>query len=408
MTNEMTMPVEKVSEKKHTNSYAYLAIMLGVLTAFAPFVTDFYLPALPSLTEYFSASPALIQMSLTMSMLGLACGQLIVGPVSDKYGRKKLLVGSLVIFLITTLLCLFAPSIHTFNLYRLFQGMAASGGLVIAKSVTTDSFRGKLLSKFLALVSAITGIAPVMAPVFGGILLKFTSWRGTFVMLLILGVALLLLSMNFTETLPPRRRSKKSLISTFSLYGKVLRNGEYLRFLIVFIFSQFVLFSYIASSPFILQVRFGFSPMEFSFAFALNAVAIGLGCALSGKFSDDLKALRVGSIGIFVAAIYTLCTLLLSNSAILVESSLVVLMFTFGLLQPPVTALTLRTERSNGGTAGALMGALGFVMGSIASPLVGIGNVSKTTGIAILCGSFATLLMAIYAISRQKKAELSK
>lgn len=408
MTNEMTISSGKISEKKYTNSYVYLAILLGVLTAFAPFVTDFYLPALPSLTEYFGASTALVQTSLTMSMLGLACGQLIVGPISDKYGRKKLLIGSLVVFLITTVLCLLAPSIHTFNLYRLFQGMAASGGLVISKSVTTDSFRGKLLSKFLALVSAITGIAPVMAPVFGGILLKFTSWKGTFVLLLVLGICLLLLSMNFTETLAPRRRSKKSLISTFSLYGKVLRNGEYLRFLVIFVFSQFVLFSYIASSPFIFQVRFGFSPISFSLVFAMNAVAIGVGCALSGKFSDDLKALRVGSVGIFVAAIYAFVTLVFSSSPILVESSLFVLMFSFGLLQPPVTAQTLRTERSNGGTASALMGSLGFVMGSIASPLVGMGNVSKTTGTALLCGGLATLLAMIFAISSRKKAELAK
>jgi DHA1 family bicyclomycin/chloramphenicol resistance-like MFS transporter len=185
-------------QKNHPNGYIYLAILLGLLTAFAPFVTDFYLPALPSLTDYFNASASAVQMSLTMSMLGLACGQLFVGPISDKFGRKKLLIGSLVVFLLTTLLCLVAPGIVSFNLFRLFQGMAGSGGLVISRSVTTDSFRGKLLSKFLALVSAINGIAPVTAPVFGGILLKFTSWKGTFVALFLIGVALLILALRFT------------------------------------------------------------------------------------------------------------------------------------------------------------------------------------------------------------------
>ncbi|MCR5028959.1 MAG: multidrug effflux MFS transporter [Fibrobacter sp.] len=391
------------TQKKYPNGYAYLAIMLGMLTAFAPFVTDFYLPALPSLTDYFSASASSVQMSLTMSMLGLACGQLLVGPISDKYGRKKLLIGSLVVFLVTTLLCLFAPNIWTFNFYRLFQGMAGSGGLVISRSVTTDSFRGKLLSKFLALVSAINGIAPVTAPVFGGILLKFTSWKGTFVALFVIGVALLVLASRFTETLAERRRSQKSLISTFALYGKVLKNGEYVRNLMIFVTSSFVLFAYISASPFIFQVGYGFSPMMFSFVFALNAIGIGVGCALSSKFGDDLKALRFGAALMLLASVVTFSLLFVKAGPIFVEASFFVLLFSFGLLQPPATAQTLRTERANGGTASALMGSLGFVMGSIASPLVGVGDTFQTLAIAILAGGVAVLLATWVATSSRYK-----
>ncbi|MDY6283758.1 MAG: multidrug effflux MFS transporter [Hallerella sp.] len=386
-------------QKNHPNGYIYLAILLGLLTAFAPFVTDFYLPALPSLTDYFNASASAVQMSLTMSMLGLACGQLFVGPISDKFGRKKLLIGSLVVFLLTTLLCLVAPGIVSFNLFRLFQGMAGSGGLVISRSVTTDSFRGKLLSKFLALVSAINGIAPVTAPVFGGILLKFTSWKGTFVALFLIGVALLILALRFTETLPERRRSQKSLISTFALYGKVLQNGEYVRNLLVFVASQFVLFAYIAASPFIFQVGFGFSPMMFSFVFALNAIGIGVGCAVSGKVGDDLKALRGGSLLMLAASIFACAMLFLKMGPLWVEASFFVLLFSFGLLQPPATAQTLRTERANGGTASALMGALGFVMGSIASPLVGMGDTFQTLAFALLAGGICVMFATLVATS---------
>ena len=391
------------TQKKYPNGYVYLSIMLGMLTAFAPFVTDFYLPALPSLTDYFSASASSVQMSLTMSMLGLACGQLLVGPISDKFGRKKLLIASLVVFLVTTLLCLFAPNIWSFNLYRLFQGMAGSGGLVISRSVTTDSFRGKLLSKFLALVSAINGIAPVTAPVFGGILLKFTSWKGTFVALLVIGVVLLGLALRFTETLVERRRSQKSLLSTFALYGKVLKNGEYVRNLMIFVTSSFVLFAYISASPFIFQVGYGFSPMMFSFVFALNAVGIGVGCALSSQFSEDLKALRFGAVLLVIASIVAFSLLFVKAGPIWVEASFFVLLFAFGLLQPPATAQTLRTERANGGTASALMGALGFMMGSIASPLVGVGDTFQTLGIALLVGSVAVLFSTLVATSSRYK-----
>lgn len=389
--------------KNDKNSYLYLAITLGLLTAFAPFVTDFYLPSLPSLTEYFKTKTSLVQMSLTMSMMGLALGQLFVGPISDKYGRKKLLISSLILFFITTFLCIMAPSIHTFNICRLFQGMAASGGLVISRSVATDSFRGKLLSKFLAVVSAINGIAPVMAPVLGGIILKFTNWKGTFIALVFLGICLIILCSKFKETLSPRRRSKKSILSIFSLYGKVLKNGDYCRFLTIYAMSSFVLFAYISSSPFIFQTKFGFSPMMFSFIFGLNAISIGIGCAIAGKIANDLKTLKIGGVGIAIASIIVFSTLYFGATAFFVEVGFILLLFCFGLLQPPAVAQTLMTERRNGGTASALMGALGFIMGSIASPLVGIGNVTQTTGIAIIISGFFTLICTFIAVKKREK-----
>lgn len=387
------------SNKKYPNGYVYLAVMLGMLTAFAPFVTDFYLPSLPFLAEYFSTSPSAVQMSLTTSMLGLALGQIIIGPVSDKYGRKPLLIFALAAFFLTTVLCIFAPNVHMFNLSRLLQGMSAAGGLVTARSVTTDSFRGRLLSKFLALVSAVNGIAPVTAPVLGGIFLKFTSWKGIFVALMGVDIALLVLALCFTETLSPRRRTPKSLVSTFTLYGKVLQNGEYLRFLLPYMLSQFVLFSYISASPFLFQVGYGFSPVKFSLFFAINALAIGIGSALSGKFRDDFSALKFGAALMTAASVAVLCLLFAKASPLLLEISLSATLFSFGIMQPPVTAQTLRTERANGGTASALMGALGFAMGSVASPLVGIGDTFKTAGITVFAGSLLTLLTVLAAVS---------
>ena len=155
-------------------------LLLGLLSAFGPFVTDLYLPALPSLADYFAASPSMAQLSLTMSMLGLSVGQLFVGPLSDKYGRKKLLLVCLLLFVCGTVACIVAPNIVTFNVFRLLQGMAASGGIVIARSISADSYRGPVLTKFLAMVSAVNGVAPIIAPVLGGFLLNFMSWKGTF------------------------------------------------------------------------------------------------------------------------------------------------------------------------------------------------------------------------------------
>jgi len=147
------------------NRHIFLLLLIGFLSAFPPFVTDLYLPALPSLTDFFKTMPSLVQMSLTMSMLGLALGQLFVGPLSDKYGRKRLLLLSLAAFVASTVFCVLSPNILLFDAFRLLQGMAASGGIVIARAMATDKCRGKVLTKFLAVVSAINGIAPVTAPV---------------------------------------------------------------------------------------------------------------------------------------------------------------------------------------------------------------------------------------------------
>lgn len=368
------------------NKHIFLLILIGFLSAFPPFVTDLYLPALPSLADYFGASPSLAQMSLTMSMLGLALGQIFVGPLSDKYGRKRLLLASLLAFIVSTVCCIFAPNVAVFNALRLLQGMAASGGIVIARAMATDKCRGKVLTKFLAVVSAINGIAPVTAPVLGGFLLGFVDWRGTFVVLLVYGFSLLYGSSRVAETLPPGRRSRTPLLLTFKAYGAVLKNPTYILYLALYAASAWILFAYISASPFILQKGYGLSPMAFGFCFAVNAVSIGIGCAVAGK-GGERKMILLGGVLLSVFAVVTACALHFHAPLLGVEASFVCLLFAFGLLQPPSTSIALNAERKNAGTASALLGASGFSMGSIVTPLVGIGDIFRSLGIALLVGA---------------------
>lgn len=180
----------------------FLLILLGMLTAFGPFVTDMYLPALPTMTGYFGTSVSMVQLGLTFSMIGLALGQLLVGPVSDKYGRRRPLIASMVLFIISTVACIFSPDVVFFTAMRFLQGIAGAGGIVISRSVATDEFSGKELMKMLAIIGAINGIAPIAAPVVGGVMLSATDWRGIFAVLLLLGVVLLVGSIMFRESLP--------------------------------------------------------------------------------------------------------------------------------------------------------------------------------------------------------------
>ena len=171
----------KTSAARYSN---YLIVLLGILTAFGPLVTDMYLPTLPSMTVYFGTSQSMVQMGLTTSMAGLALGQLLFGPLSDKFGRRPLLLVSLLLFVASTVICIFSPTVYVFVGMRLFQGIGAAGGIVISRSVATDRYRGKELVKVLAVIGVINGIAPVAAPVLGGVLTDAVGWRGIFVILL--------------------------------------------------------------------------------------------------------------------------------------------------------------------------------------------------------------------------------
>ena len=210
------------------NSYLFVLILVGIVSAFGPFVTDFYLPALPELTTYFNTTASMAQLSLTFSMIGLGAGQLFIGPLSDKYGRRSLLLISMVFFLIATVGCIIVPDVKTFLLCRLLQGLAGAGGVVISKSIATDLYEGKELARFFSMLSAVQGLAPICAPVLGGVLLEVTDWRGIFGVLLIIGVLLIVMLLFFRESLSPQYRINTPIWSVFKGYRPVLQNRQFI------------------------------------------------------------------------------------------------------------------------------------------------------------------------------------
>ena len=216
------------------NSVTFLYLLLGSLTAFGPLVTDMYLPALPAMTECFHTSMPMVQLGLTFSMIGLAAGQLLFGPLSDKYGRRPLLLVSMTVFILSTIGCIFSPTIHWFVALRLLQGIGASGGIVISRSVAADKFSGRELAKAMAIIGAINGIAPVAAPVAGGFFTDIIGWQGIFIILLCIGFILLAAEVAYRETLPAARRSDEGLKRLALNFGKVLGNKKFLFYVLQF------------------------------------------------------------------------------------------------------------------------------------------------------------------------------
>lgn len=373
----------------------FIPATLGMLTAFGPFVTDFYLPVLPEMTGYFHTTPALASMSLTAGMIGLAAGQLFIGPLTDKYGRKRILVGSMLLFVVASLLCIFSGDIFMFNAMRALQGLAGAGGIVIAKSMSADMYTGRELASFMALLGAINGIAPVCAPVVGGLMAGVTSWTGVFAVILAVGLVLMVCSMFLPETLQPANRIRKSVIKVYGNLFRVFRNSRFTLSVMAEMACFFMFFAYIASSPFIMQQVYHLSPLGYSLCFGLNALMIGVGAAMATRFRSQGTCLRFGGLGMLAG---TLLLAFLLNTAMplwIVMLAYIYTLICFGLMQPPLTAIALDSERDNAGAASAIFGASGFVAGALSSPLVGIGDITLTSGLVMACGAVVCLLFIL-------------
>lgn len=370
--------------KGTVNSKLYVLIVIGIVSAFGPFVTDFYLPALPVLAGYFDTTASLVQLSLTFSMVGLAVGQLIIGPLSDKYGRKKPLMISLVVFCFSTLGCLYAPDIYGFIFFRLLQGLSGAGGVVISKSIATDLYKGNELARFFSMLSSVQGIAPVCAPVLGGVLLEVTDWKGIFWILMAIGLLLIVALAFFKESLDSEARQHGSVFSTFRYYLPLFRNAPFMRYVLVQAFAMGVMFTYIAASPFVFQEHFKMSPLAYSLCFGANAVGIMLGSLAVSLFRNATRALRMGTIGFGVMSLFVAAAFVFGSSAWAVEASLFVFLIFLGLILPSSTTLALDLERENSGNASALLGFLMFLFGGVLSPLTGLGNMLYTTSIIIV------------------------
>lgn len=372
------------------NSSLYILLLVGIVSAFGPFVTDFYLPALPALGTYFDTSASMVQLTLTVSMVGLAIGQLFIGPLSDRFGRKRPLLLSLLLFILSTVGCLEATTIGQFLVFRFVQGVAGAGGVVISKSIATDLYEGKQLARFFSLLSSVQGLAPICAPVLGGLLLIVTDWRGIFQTLLLIGGVLFIAVCGFRES---ARTTNRNIWTTFSNYLPVIRNRSFMRYVLIQAMAMGVMFTYIAASPFIFQEHYGLSPLAYSLCFGVNALGIMAGSLLIIRFRSTEKALLIGARGFLGMALVVAGTLLCDLHIAYVEVALFLLLIFLGMLLPTSTTLSLEPVRENSGSASAILGFLTFFVGGICSPLAGLGNMQVSTPIIIVICATCTLLL---------------
>ncbi len=383
----------------------FVPATLGMLTAFGPFVTDFYLPVLPEMAGYFNTTPAYASMSLTMGLAGLALGQIFIGPLTDKYGRKNILVVSMLLFSLSSILCILSSDIAMFNAMRLFQGIAGAGGIVISKSIATDMYSGRRLANFMAVLGAINGIAPVCAPVIGGLMANIASWQGIFGLLLGVGIILMVCSAFLHETLLPEMRIHKNLTHVYANLFHVFRNPRFSLCTLSSMACFFAFFGYITSSPFILQQIYGLSPFHFSICFGVNALMIAVGSAVATRFHRPSASLKCGAFSFLLSALFLFVCLSGHFPLPVLIAAFICMMTSFGLIQPALTAIALDSERANAGAASAIFGAAGFVAGGISSPLVTMGDIALSSGLVMLGGSAVCLILILVLCKKLKDGQ---
>ena len=374
------------------NSKLFLVLFLGILSAFGPFVTDLYLPSLPTMTSFFNASTSTIQLTLTGSMVGLALGQLLIGPVSDKYGRKNPLIISSVIYLISTLAIIIFPNVYAMITLRFIQGVSSAGAVVISRAISTDLYHGRDLAAFFALLMAVNGLAPILSPILGSLLLQLTDWRGIFVTLAVIGIILLVVSFKFHESLESSKRLNLPISKSYYSIILVTKNKLFFALVIIQGFALAAMFAYIAASPFILQTHYNLTPLMYSLCFGLNGFAIVLGSKSAGNFKEK-NSIKLGLSLMLAVSIYLAIVLTLTLPFLFIEAGFFLLLLGLGFILPAGSAIAMSLERERAGSASAFFGFVPFFLGGVVSPLVGIGNIFHSSAIAIvICSviSFAT------------------
>lgn len=387
---------------------ALLFLFLGLLSAFGPFVTDMYLPTLPAMTDYFRTTPSMVQLGLTFSMLGLALGQLFVGPVSDKLGRRPPLIWSMAIFAVSTLGCIFAPDIRIFLALRFIQGLAGAGGIVISRSVSADSFGGAELAKALAVIASINGVAPVAAPVIGGTCADIIGWRGIFAILLGIGLILWAMCAGFGETLAADKRSQERWGETFKLFLQVFKRRSFVFYVLQMGCSQGILFGNIASSPFIIQRHYGCSAFVFSLCFAFNSLFIALGSLLPIRFKNQRDCIKLSCIGMLFGSLAVSLALYSDCSIFVYEALVTLLCFVMGMSFTAASALALDEVRDLAGTGSAVLGSLGFAVGGLVAPLLGLGNMFVSVSCVFICSALLSGFFAFMADRSERKDKALK
>lgn len=394
-----------MNEKISTVRKWWLVFFMGVVSATGPLSMDMYLPGLPEMQRAFHSSASTLQLSITFCLIGLAVGQLIVGPISDRIGRRVPLVVGFGLYAVTSLMLIFTTNIYLFIGIRLIQGLAGSTGQVLSRAVARDLFNGHELTKFYAMLMAVNGAFPIIAPIIGGALLSIVQWQGIFVLLFVIGILVMVgVLCTLPETLKVTNNEVLTLGQTFKGLGAMFGKRQFILIALTQGLIFGALFSYISASSFVFQTYFHMTVGQFSLLYAINGLGIILGNNLPGYLPEQIKdsdILNGGLIGGMFAGVLLVGSLLLRPMAILVIIPLFIVVFCVGVVNTVATSMAMSPGgRTNAGAASAVLGLLMNIIGALASPLAGIMGTQSYAPLAWLIFGFEFLGLILFQLTR--------
>ncbi|MGF9661460.1 multidrug effflux MFS transporter [Arthrobacter crystallopoietes] len=382
-----------------------LVAALGILSAVSPLATDMYLASMPAMADYFGTSASAVQLTLTAYMVGMAVGQFLLGPISDVLGRHRLMVAGNVLFLLSSVAVILVPTIEAVMALRILQGLSGAAGVVIARAVVTDIASGRRAAKLFSVLAMITSLAPVVAPLLGGVIASVAPWQAVFWVLAGFGLVMLACTVFVVpETLPRAKRHRGGLAAVAANSWKVLRTPSFMAYALAFGFAFSTLFSYISASAFVVQNVLGFSALGYSLVFAANAAGSIVAAIVNTRLVDRIdpgRILRTAIVAMFLVNAAGLALVLAGITGWPTLLHLFASQACLGFIFGNATALAQGRVPERAGAGSAVLGLLQFVLGGIASPLTGLAGQHTAVPMALSMAVCSALALAAALTARR-------
>ena len=390
---------QKVQSKKQSPIFV---IILGALTAIGALSIDMFLPGLPEIKNDFHTTTSNAQLTLSLFMIGLALGNLFAGPISDATGRKKPLWISMFIYTLASLGIVFVTNIEVMIALRFIQGVTGGAASVISRAIASDMYKGKELTKFLSLLMLVNGVAPVIAPAIGGIILSFAVWRMVFIILTVFGILMVIGSLTkVPESLQEDEKDSNGIKEMFKNFKHLLATPKFVLPMLIQGFSFIMLFTYISASPFIIQKIYGMSALQFSIMFAAIGITLIISSQLVGVLVDRIERRQLLKIVTYIQVLGVVIVAM----TLLNHLSFWILVIGFIVLVAPVTAVAslgfsiAMDESTKGrGSASSLLGLVQFLLGGLMSSLVNVMGEHKVTPYVVIISITAVIMIILQTI----------
>jgi DHA1 family bicyclomycin/chloramphenicol resistance-like MFS transporter len=407
--NEMTDVINKDADIKQTYlGKNGLIVFIAMMNMFIPLSTDMYLPSLPDMSTYFGSSSSVTNLTLSAFFLFYAAGILFWGPLSDKYGRRKILLAGSMIYMLSSIACAFSFNIYFLIAARILQGIGAGGITSVSLAIIKDSFSGKRRETILAICQSISGLAPMLAPVIGAMILNFTNWRGVFWVLALISLINFVMAVLFQETLKEENRYHGTLLGSVGRLFVVAKNKSFILPVLIFSLNSLPFLGYIAVSSYIYVDYFGLSAQAYSYFFAANALVSMVGPFLYIKFFCQMKKRTFASMIMFISALSGVLVMTVGTVApLLFWGSFVFMSLAGTIMRPFSTNMLLDQQKSDIGSASSIINTLFTVLGSVGMSIASMPWSNIVVGLGALITVFSLVALVCWSLFMKSKIPCS-